>query len=153
VLVLSAHDHIRDVLDALNAGAAGYALKREPPETLTGAIKTVARGERYLAPPVAACVATYEARRRRVGDVLAILSERERSVFRLAAECLMAREIAARLLIARKTVDTHLYRIHRKLGLRSSAELVRLAASLGMVRRWHNPLERPVMAAAAQESA
>src|SRR6185369_16371195 len=48
-------------------------------------------------------------------------------------ECLMTREIAAELCISRKTVDTHLYRIHRKLGLRTSAELVRLAASLGMV--------------------
>ena len=62
-----------------------------------------------------------------------MLSEREREVFRLAAECLITREIARELCISRKTVDTHLYRIHRKLGLRTSAELVRLAANLGMV--------------------
>ena len=75
----------------------------------------------------------HKARRRVGSDVLSVLSEREREIFRLAAECLMTREIAAELCISRKTVDTHLYRIHRKLGLRTSAELVRLAASLGMV--------------------
>ena len=61
------------------------------------------------------------ARNRSGSDVLAVLSEREREIFRMAAECLMTREIAAELCISRKTVDTHLYRIHRKLGLRTSA--------------------------------
>ena len=54
-------------------------------------------------------------------------------MFRLAAECLLTREIARELCISRKTVDTHLYRIHRKLGLRTSAELVRLASGLGLI--------------------
>jgi DNA-binding CsgD family transcriptional regulator len=75
---------------------------------------------------------SYESRRRKVFEVLAILSDREREVFRLAAECLLTREIASELCISRKTVDTHLYRIHRKLGLRNGAELVRLAATLGV---------------------
>ena len=44
----------------------------------------------------------------------------------------ITREIANELCISRKTVDTHLYRIHRKLGLRTSAELVRLASGLGL---------------------
>jgi DNA-binding NarL/FixJ family response regulator len=56
-------------------------------------------------------------------------------VFRLAADCLLTREIARELCISRKTVDTHLYRIHRKLGLRTSAELVRLACNLGLMHR------------------
>jgi DNA-binding CsgD family transcriptional regulator len=60
---------------------------------------------------------------------------REREVFRLAADCLLTREIARELCISRKTVDTHLYRIHRKLGLRTSAELVRLACNLGLIHR------------------
>ena len=58
-----------------------------------------------------------------------------REVFRLAADCLLTREIARELCISRKTVDTHLYRIHRKLGLRTSAELVRLACNLGLIHR------------------
>jgi DNA-binding NarL/FixJ family response regulator len=133
VLIMSVHDQIHDVLDALNAGATGYALKSEGPEALVRALRLVARGERYLAPEVASRLTAYETRRGRAEDALAVLSEREREVFRLAAECLITREIARELCISRKTVDTHLYRIHRKLGLRTSAELVRLAANLGMV--------------------
>jgi DNA-binding NarL/FixJ family response regulator len=131
VLIMSAYDQIYDVLDALNAGAAGYALKSDGPDALVRALRLVARGERYLAPAVANRVVVYESRRRRAKEVLEVLSDREREVFNLAADCLLTREIARELRISRKTVDTHLFRIHRKLGLRSSAELVRLAASLG----------------------
>jgi RNA polymerase sigma factor (sigma-70 family) len=133
VLILTVHDQIQDVLDAINAGASGYALKSEGPEALVQALRAVVLGERYLAPTVAARLSTYETRRQQVSDALAVLSEREREVFRLAAECLTTSEIARELCISRKTVDTHLYRIHRKLGIRTSAEIVRLAGSLGLV--------------------
>ena len=131
VLIMSAHDQIRDVVDALDAGASGYLLKSDGPETLLGALRTVARGEQYLAPALAARLAAHRAAQPGT-DALATLSEREREVFRLAAECLPAREIARELCIARKTADTHLNRIHRKLGSRNLAELVSLAARLGL---------------------
>jgi DNA-binding NarL/FixJ family response regulator len=132
VLIMSAHDQIRDVVDAIDAGASGYLLKSDGPETLLGALRTVARGEEYLAPALAARLAAHRAAQPSNTDVLASLSEREREVFRLAAECLPARDIARELCIARKTADTHLNRIHRKLGSRNLAELVGLAARLGM---------------------
>jgi DNA-binding NarL/FixJ family response regulator len=132
VLVLTVHDQTSDVLDALNAGASGYALKTDDTDTLIAALRVVCKGERYLAPAIAARLEAYESRRLKASDVLSVLSVREREVFRLAAECLITREIANELCISRKTVDTHLYRIHRKLGLRTSAELVRLASSLGL---------------------
>jgi DNA-binding NarL/FixJ family response regulator len=132
VLVLTVHDQTSDVLDALNAGASGYALKTDDTETLIAALRVVCKGERYLAPAIAARLEAYESRRLKASDVLSVLSVREREVFRLAAECLITREIANELCISRKTVDTHLYRIHRKLGLRTSAELVRLASTLGL---------------------
>jgi DNA-binding NarL/FixJ family response regulator len=132
VLILTVHDHIQDVLDALDAGASGYAHKSDDGDALIGALRAVARGERYLSPVIAAKLATYESRTDKSRDVLAVLSEREREVFRLAAACLLTREIAHELCISRKTVDTHLYRIHRKLGVRTSAELVRLSERLRM---------------------
>jgi DNA-binding NarL/FixJ family response regulator len=135
VLLLSVHDQISDVLEALDAGAAGYALKTEGTEALVAALRTIIRNDRYVAPPLAALLGSYESRRKRPLDTLSILSLREREVFRLAADCLLTREIARELCISRKTVDTHLYRIHRKLGLRTSAELVRMACNLGLVRR------------------
>ena len=133
VLIVSAHDQVNDVLDALDAGAAGYALKSDGPETLVEAIHAVSKGHRYVAPTLAPRLAAFEARRRNASDVLGILSPREREVFRLASECVIARDMAKELCIARKTVDSHLNRINRKLGLRNMAELVRLAANLGML--------------------
>lgn len=133
VLIVSAYDHVNDVVDALHAGAAGYALKSDSPDTLIEAIRTVSGGQRYLAPSLAPRLAAFNGRRRRANDVLGLLSAREREVFDLASECVRARDMALALSIARKTVDTHLNRINRKLGLRNMAELVRLAARLGMV--------------------
>jgi len=132
-LIVTAHSEIHDVLDAMSAGAVGYALKSDGPEVLLEALQQVARGQRYVAPAVATRLSTLEAKRRRATHVLGVLSEREREIFRLAAKCLIAREIATELCIARKTVDTHLNRINHKLGLRNLAELVRLAANLGMI--------------------
>ena len=132
VIVLSAHRQIHDVTDALNAGAIGYVLKADPPETLLLALERAARGESYVAPALAVALAAHEMQASN-GDVLDVLSEREREIFRLAADCRTSPEIARALCVARKTIDTHLNRINRKLGLRDRAELVRLAASIGLV--------------------
>src|SRR4051812_40278531 len=132
VLILTVHDQPRDVRDAFLAGAGGYALKSEEPAALVRALHAVMRDERYLAPALAARMSAHGAEPQ-PADVLAVLSEREKEIFRLAAECLMTREIARELCISRKTVDTHLYRIHHKLGLRTAAELVKLAAQLSLI--------------------
>jgi DNA-binding NarL/FixJ family response regulator len=133
VLILTVYDQLSDVLDALAAGVSGYALKTDDASTVVTALRTIARGDRYIAPKIAAQLEAHENGHALPHDVLSILSVREREVFRLAAECLLTREIARELCISRKTVDTHLYRIHRKLGLRTSAELVRLASGLGLI--------------------
>jgi DNA-binding NarL/FixJ family response regulator len=133
VLTMSAHAQLADVVAAMNAGAAGFLVKSDGPDATVEATRNALRGERYVSPSIASRLAGYEQRRRQGSDLLAVLTAREREVFRLAAECRLAREIASELAIARKTVDTHLTRINRKLGLRSMAELVRLAASLGFV--------------------
>lgn len=135
VLVLSASDQINDVFDALQAGAAGYALKSDGPDALIEALGAVGRGQRYLASVLAPRLEVFEGRRQRASSILGILSVREQEVFRLASECTIARDMAVELGIARKTVDTHLNRINRKLGLRNMAELVKLAAGLGMLQR------------------
>src|SRR5262249_11059878 len=131
-------DELNDVLDAFNAGAAGYVLKGDASETLLQALASVARGVRYVAPTLAPGLAVAQ-RRRAQTDVLGALSEREREIFRLAADCQTSNEIARELCLARKTVDTHINRIHRKLGLRDRAELVRLAAGVGLVHSIRPP--------------
>jgi DNA-binding NarL/FixJ family response regulator len=138
VIVLSAHKQSHDVMDAIDAGAVGYVLKADPPETLVQALERAVRGECYVAPILKGYVSALRGPGR-AGDILDILSEREREIFRLAADCRTSPEIASELCIARKTVDTHLNRINRKLGLRDRAELVRLAAGIGLV---HSICER-----------
>ncbi len=130
VVILTAHERMGDVNDALSAGAVGYVRKSDDPATLLQALDAVARGSRFMSPSVAAQLLDPGSPR---ADRLDVLSEREREIFRLAADCRTSREIAANLCIARKTVDTHMNRINRKLALRDRAELVRLAAALGFV--------------------
>ena len=141
VLIVTALEQLSDVFDAFEAGASGYALKSDGPDTLVGAIETVSRGERYVAPRLVEPLAALEAQRGNIHDVLSVLSEREREIFRMAARwCMQPKDIARELCIARKTVDTHLYRINQKLGVRNLPELVRLAANLGMLPTARNPL-------------
>ena len=127
LLVLTACDAAQDLLDALDAGVQGYALKTEPVEAIVNAMRLVASGRRYVAPKLS----HISERVRRSGlarTVLALLSAREREVFRLSTAGLPAAEIARELSISRKTVETHRYRIQKKFGLHSTTELVRFAA-------------------------
>jgi DNA-binding NarL/FixJ family response regulator len=132
IVVLSAHGHRHDVIDALNAGVIGYVLKGDPPATLLQALDEAARGRFYSSPALRDWVEQLATARRPIA-VLAILSDRERDVFRLAADCSTSTEIAQALRIAPKTVDTHLSRINRKLGLHGRPQLVRLAVGMGAV--------------------
>ena len=134
VLILSAHDGTRDVMDAFAAGAAGYLLKTQQPTDLIEAMRTIVGGEQYLSARLAQKLAAAARAAGEIStDVLAVLSEREGEIFRLASDCRGAAQIAHDLCIARKTVDSHLNRINRKLRLRNLAELVRLAATVGIV--------------------
>ena len=144
VVILSAHAQIHDVIDAMTAGAVGYVLKSDPIETLTEALDRAVSGLGYVAPKLAPLLLAFATSR--PGDgALGILSEREHEVFRLAADCSTSSEIARELCVARKTVDVHLNRINRKLGLRNRAELVRLAAGLGLVIRFVPRLRPPAI--------
>jgi DNA-binding CsgD family transcriptional regulator len=69
------------------------------------------------------------------GDVLATLSVREREVFHMVAAGVPSKEIAQELCISRKTVETHISRIHRKLGCKRVADIVRFAAVHGLLRQ------------------
>ena len=136
VLIFSVHDQIGDVLDALDAGRVRIrAQDRRDGRAGRGA--SLRAAQRALRRALALAPRSPATNRggTKPADTLSILSVREREVFRLAADCLLTREIARELCISRKTVDTHLYRIHRKLGLRTSAELVRLACNLGLIHR------------------
>lgn len=131
VLALSmVTDHER-VLDALQSGVLGYASKRQSAAEVLEAIRTVARGERYLAPELQSSMTSQPAKR--VPAALASLTRRELEIFELCVAGLASKDIAHRLRISPRTVETHRARVLRKLNARSAVDLVRLAARWGML--------------------
>jgi two-component system, NarL family, response regulator NreC len=107
---------------AIDAGAVGFVLKDRADGELPTAVRSAARGEEYISPHLAAGL---EALRRSVHEDG--LSPREIEVLRLIALGHTSAEIASKLHLSRRTVETHRARIHRKLGLGTRAELVRYA--------------------------
>lgn len=107
---------------ALDAGAVGFVLKDRADSELPAAVRRAAVGGECVSPQV---MAGLDALRRAVpGDGL---SPRETEILRLIALGHTSTEIAATLHLSRRTVETHRMHIHRKLGLRTRAELVRHA--------------------------
>jgi DNA-binding NarL/FixJ family response regulator len=130
VLVLTMHASPELAAEAFDAGACGYALKAEAPRSIVDAIRTVARGERYLSPTIPRSALEG---RTSSNDPLDGLSPREKEVFRLVVKGYSNDNIARELDISIKTVQTHRAKINHKLGVHSTGELVRFAALRGLV--------------------
>src|SRR5205085_3366448 len=136
ILILSMHDSEAYVIEAMRSGAAGYALKQATAGELARGIRTVAAGDRYLSPPLSErALETYIRRSHGPTDSRDALTTREREVLRLAAEGHGNAEIASRLFISRRTVETHRAHAMKKLGLRNQIELVLYAVREGIVRQ------------------
>jgi DNA-binding NarL/FixJ family response regulator len=136
VLVLTVHPEDESLVAAMKAGASGYLLKSDADREIAAAVRAVSRGERYLGPRGRQLLEGSVSN----GDKLApeteryqLLTERERSVFRFVALGHTAAEIAARLLISPKSVDTYKRRIADKLNITHRSEYVRFAYKLGIL--------------------
>jgi DNA-binding NarL/FixJ family response regulator len=132
VIVLSMYSQREYVRRALKAGAAGYVVKRSAAKEVVEAIRTVHAGQRYLSPRVADVVLE-DYTDDKQDDPLARLSGREREVLQLLAEGRTGAEIAQRLSLSQKTVETYRARLVEKLGIRDVAGLVRFAIQKGLV--------------------
>jgi DNA-binding NarL/FixJ family response regulator len=137
VVVLSMHDDPAYVAEAVRAGVAGYVLKDASADELLQAIRTAAGGGRHFSPSVAeaARVAAASRPESAVTDPYQSLTVREREVLQLTAEGHSSAQIAGRLFISPRTVETHRANLLRKLGLRNQKELIRHAVEKGLVRR------------------
>ncbi len=132
VIVLSMYAEREYVRRALKAGATGYVVKRSAAKELVEAIRAVHSGQRYLSPRVADVVIddyTGDGK----ADLLEKLSAREREVLQLLAEGRTGAEIAQRLTLSQKTVETYRARLVEKLGIRDVAGLVKFAIQRGLV--------------------
>jgi DNA-binding NarL/FixJ family response regulator len=136
VLVLSQHDSDRYVLPILQAGAAGYVLKRAIGAELMAAIRAVSAGECYLPPRVAQTVLEYFRKRpneTQEDEELSPLTEREREILKLVVEGNTSQAIADRLCVSKRTVMCHRANIAAKLGIHNRTELIRYAMRMGII--------------------
>jgi two-component system, NarL family, response regulator NreC len=136
VLVLTMHASEPYLFQVIQAGGAGYVLKQTADEHLLQAIRDAAQGKPFLYPTMESRLLTdYLHRARRAGQRAAeaylALTEREREVLSLVAQGYTNQEIAGRLVVSVKTVETHRAHLMSKLGLQTRAELVQYALREG----------------------
>jgi two-component system response regulator NreC len=133
VLVLTMHDNEEYVYQILKSGAGGYVLKNSGRDDLAAAIRAVANGERFFSPRVSeimmeAYLRKADAREElstKEGDVP--LTKREKEILSYIADGLNNAQIAEKLFISARTVDTHRTNIMQKLNIHDVANLVRYA--------------------------
>ena len=134
VLILSMHQNAEYVRQALRQGAVAYLLKDAAPLELEWALAAVLRGETYLSPAVSkGVVSDYVHRLRSEEQPADALTPRQREVLQLIAEGQSTKEIARRLDLSVKTVETHRTQLMKQLDIHEVAGLVRYAIREGLV--------------------
>jgi DNA-binding NarL/FixJ family response regulator len=134
IIALSMHSDTLFVTEMLKSGAAGYLLKDCAFEELTRAIRTVVDGKTYLSPSISGVVVEDYLHRLSKVDFSNsdVLTDREREVLQLMAEGNSTKQIALRLHISTKTVETHRRQIMGKLDIHTVAELTKYAIRKGL---------------------
>ncbi len=133
ILMLTMMDEPAPAAEAFAAGALGYATKNQPSAELATAIRTVAARDRYLSPIISQAEVDRALTAQTATNPLAVLTAREREVFDLLLHGKTSIEMGRELFISARTVETHRARILHKLGARTTVDLVRLAARLGLL--------------------
>mgnify|MGYP001763999587 CR=1 FL=1 len=134
VLILSMHDDRGYLRQVLRAGASGYVLKKAADTELLAAIRAAARGEVFLDPALAKALVDEVMEPMAPSGEIPALSDRERDVLRLLAHGYTNQQVADRLCISVKSVETYKARLMEKLGLKGRAELVRYALQHGLLK-------------------
>lgn len=135
VILLSMHANEEYLQQALQSGASGYLLKGAELAELELAIKTVSRGESYLTPAVAKyAIEAYRDKSDGPTGPLAKLSMRQREILQLIAEGHTTKDIAQRLNVSVKTVETHRAHLMERLEIHDVPGLVRFAVRVGLIQ-------------------
>lgn len=139
VLLLTMHENEEYFFRAVQAGAAGYVLKKAADTELLDAIRAVMKGQTYMRPSVVAAVCQDWIERAKTGDneldreKYETLTAREREVLQHIAQGLTNQEVADKLVISVRTVETHRAHIMDKLDLHKRSDLVQYAQRKGML--------------------
>ena len=137
VLILSMYGDSDYVMRILQSGARGFILKQAPTDELIKAIETINSGETFFSSDIARVAINQFVRGGGDGPKTSHVSNREREVLIAIAEGLSNKEIACRLGVGVRTLETHRERIMRKLNIHSVAGLTKFAISKGLI-----PLQR-----------
>jgi DNA-binding NarL/FixJ family response regulator len=135
VIILSMHANEPYVLEAVSNGATGYVLKKSTTEELVQAIREVLAGRRYLSPPFSeeALKPYLQKTPASPEDPYELLTPREREVLHLVAAGHTSAEIAQRLVVSPRTVESHRANLMRKLNMHHQADLIRYALQRGIL--------------------
>ncbi len=135
VILLSMHANEEYLQQALQSGASGYLLKGAELAELELAIKTVSKGESYLTPAVAKyAIEAYREKSDGPTGPLAKLSMRQREILQLIAEGHTTKDMAQRLNVSVKTVETHRAHLMERLEIHDVPGLVRFAVRVGLIQ-------------------
>jgi DNA-binding NarL/FixJ family response regulator len=140
VLILSMYSDSDHVMRILQSGARGFVLKQAPTDELIKAIETINAGETFFSPDVARVAINQFVRGGGEGPQPGQVSNREREVLIAIAEGLSNKEIACRLGVGVRTVETHRERIMRKLNIHSVAGLTKFAIAKGLITVQKDPV-------------
>jgi len=133
VLILSVHNNKEYIFRVIQAGAHGYVSKEAPPEEVVRAIETVFGGEPFFSEDIARAALSEFVTSGGKKEPFAQLTSREREVLVQIAEGKSNKEIADRLGIGVRTIETHRERIMRRLNIHSVAGLTKYAIANGLV--------------------
>jgi DNA-binding NarL/FixJ family response regulator len=128
IVFLTMHPDVTYAASAFEAGASGYVLKHSAPSELITAITSVLAGQQYVTPLIAGeLMEFYRDGGHKQRNALDGLTPRQREVLQLLAEGRSPKEIATILDLSSRTVEFHKYKIMEELGVKTAAELIRLA--------------------------
>lgn len=143
ILALSMVKERNCVVESLKAGARGYLVKDCAAEELVEAVRSLCNGRNFLCSQVSTLLVEHYNKRQPAGPPDSQLSERETRVLALIADGLNTKEIAFRLNVSNKTIETQRASIMKKLGLFSIAELTKYALQQGLTKGDPTPRHSP----------
>src|SRR5580658_9961477 len=126
-IFLTMHDDIGLACEAMRAGASGYLLKHSAGDELVAAIQEVVRGRTYLTPRIAKEVIEGLSLPQDSHPAAVRLTARQRQVLELVVTGRTMKEVAAKLILSPRTIETHKYDIMQTLGVKTTAELIHYA--------------------------
>jgi two-component system response regulator NreC len=133
ILILTIHEDESLLRAAIQSGASGYILKRAVASELVNAIRSVYAGDMYIHPAMTRSLVGESASLSAVGESTPTLTARELDVLRLIAQGFTNRQIADKLTLSIRTVESHRANLMEKLDLHSRVELVRYATKRGLL--------------------